>query len=281
MPKAGVGSGVLCEPDFIAGGRSRPPHRAAAIRCGMLAESTDGLAIVGTQRHRKGIQADHRRPERGPICSATTRPGKIDGRFHSIRVRVKRAGRRSARPTRLPGAERRRRARGLPKAPQARRARRRGGIWDRAAAAAVATRLPGACDQPLHVQVTAGWRPGGDGSDSQPQAGFWTVTRGRQPYSWKRNRGSADASRGSGRVGPRTNPPGAVSLLMPIDSTGARAGRPTVRVRSQTPSGVRDVDRAGYPCRPHRSASGAVYIAARTAHREQGSADRRPQVSAE
>ena len=172
--------------------------------------------------------------------------GKLDGRFHSIRVRVKRPGVevRARRGYLAPSAADA--ARGLPRAPTPGAPGAENAIAT-AAAAAVAT-LPAAVrDQPLRVHVTAGWRPGGEGSGGQPQAAFWTVDRSGRSHSRKRNRGPADASRRSGRVGSRTHRAG---CDQPADAHGRdrppRPGRLSGSSAQPDAERRRDADRAGH-----------------------------------
>ena len=165
--------------------------------------------------------------------------GKLDGRFHSIRgpreaCRASRCARgagiwRRARPM-SPAACRR--------PPRRRRAGAEAAIAT-AAAAAVATMPAAARDLPLRVHVTAGWRPGGDGS-----AGSRRRCSGRSRGGRSHSRAAISKpllTRRGEIVGRRRGriAPGAISLLMPIVAPGRlEAGDYTVRVRSQTPSGI-------------------------------------------
>jgi VWFA-related protein len=256
VPTAGVGFGPSANPTLPpAVDNARVMGRSNSLR--MLAESTDGLAIVGSNDIEKGFKRITDDLSSYYLLGYYS-TGKLDGRFHSIRVRVKRAGVevRARRGYLAPSAADV--ARGLPKATSSAAPGSEAAIGT-AAAAAVAS-LPGAVrDQPLHVQVTAGWRPGSDSSDSKPQAAFWTVTEvadripGSDLEAVLTHRGEVVAS-ARGRI-----PPGAISLLMPIMSTQAlEQGDYTVRVRSQTPSGVETLT-VPVTLPPPSTASGAIY----------------------
>jgi VWFA-related protein len=256
VPNAGVGFGPSANPTLAPTvDNARVIGRSNSLR--MLAESTDGLAIVGSNDIEKGFKRITDDLSSYYLLGYYS-TGKLDGRFHSIRVRVKRAGVevRARRGYLAPSAADA--ARGLPRATSSAAPGAESAIGT-AAAAAVAS-LPGAVrDQPLHVQVTAGWRPGGDGSDAKPQAAFWTVTEvadripGSDLEAVLTHRGEVVAS-ARGKI-----PPGAISLLMPIVAAQAlEQGDYTVRVRSQTPSGVETLSiQVILP--PPSSASGAIY----------------------
>jgi VWFA-related protein len=256
VPNAGVGAGLFANPTLSpTKDNAQVVGRSNSLRG--LAEATDGLAIVGSNDIEKGFKRITDDLSSYYLLGYYS-TGRLDGRFHSIRVRVKRPGVevRARRGYLAPSASDV--ARGLSRAPSSAAPGAESAIGT-AAASAVAT-LPAAVrDQPLHVLVTAGWRPAGDGPDSKPQAAFWTVTEvadripGSDLEAVLTHRGEVVASV-RGRI-----PPGTISLLMPIVSTQAlEPGEYTVRVRSQTPSGVETLTvQTILP--PPSTASGAVY----------------------
>ena len=257
VPTAGVGIGRNANPTLsLTEENARVFERSTSLRG--LAEATDGLAIVGTNEIEKGFKRIVDDMSAYYLLGYYS-TGKLDGRFHSIRVRVKRPGVevRARRGYLAPSAADA--ARGLPKAPTPGAPGAENAIAT-AAAAAVAT-LPAAVrDQPLRVHVTAGWRPGGEGSGGQPQAAFWTVTEvadgipGSEIEALLTHRGEVVGS-ARGRIAP-----GGISLLMPMVATGRLdQGDYQVRVRSQTPSGVETVT-VPVTLPPASSASGAVYL---------------------
>jgi VWFA-related protein len=257
VPTAGVGSGIFANPTLSPeADRARLVGRSTSLRS--LAEATDGLAIVGTNNIENGFKRIINDMSAYYLLGYYS-TGKLDGRFHSIRVRVKRPGVevRARRGYLAPSAADA--ARGLPKAPTPGAPGAENAIAT-AAAAAVATLPAAARDQPLRVHVTAGWRPGGEGSGGQPKAGFWTVTEvadripGSEIEALLTHRGEVVGS-ARGRI-----TPGAVSLLMPMEATvRLDAGDYEVRVRSQTPGGVETLT-VPVTLPPPSSASGAVYM---------------------
>ncbi len=257
VPTAGVGFGRNANPTLsLTEENARVFERSTSLRG--LAEATDGLAIVGTNEIEKGFKRIIDDMSAYYLLGYYS-TGKLDGRFHSIRVRVKRPGVevRARRGYLAPSAADA--ARGLPRAPTPGAPGAENAIAT-AAAAAVAT-LPAAVrDQPLRVHVTAGWRPGGEGSGGQPQAAFWTVTEvadripGSEIETLLMRRGEVVGS-ARGRIAP-----GAISLLMPMVATGRLdQGDYQIRVRSQTPSGVETLT-VPVTLPPASSASGAVYL---------------------
>jgi VWFA-related protein len=257
VPTAGVGFGRNANPTLsVTEENARVFERSTSLRG--LAEATDGLAIVGTNEIEKGFKRIIDDMSAYYLLGYYS-TGKLDGRFHSIRVRVKRPGVevRARRGYLAPSAAEA--ARGLPKAPTPGAPGAENAIAT-AAAAAVAT-LPAAVrDQPLRVHVTAGWRPGAEGSGGQPQAAFWAVTEvadripGSEIEALLTRRGEVVGS-ARGRI-----VPGGSALLMSLAATGRLdQGDYQVRVRSQTPSGV-DTLTVPVTLPPASSASGAVYL---------------------
>src|SRR5262249_45896359 len=161
----------------VAPATPRPEVETARLRAredGLrrLAEGTDGTAIVGTNNIREALRRVVDDLSSYYLLGYYS-TGKLDGKFHSITVRVKR-----------PGVTVRAR-RGYQALRESEIARagatpRTVGPAVSAAEAAVSTAVSSAVakivtstrDLPLRVYVTAGWRPGADG---RPEAAFWTV----------------------------------------------------------------------------------------------------------
>ena len=257
VPNAGVGVGRGANPTLSASEEnSRLFERSNSLRG--LAEATDGLAIVGSNDIEKGFKRIIDDMSAYYLLGYYS-TGKLDGRFHSIRVRVKRSGVevRARRGYLAPSAADA--ARGMLRAPSTAAPGAENAIGA-AAATAVATLASTIRDQPLHVHVTAGWRPAADGSDGQPQPAFWTVTEvadripGSDIEAVLTHRGEVVGS-ARGRIAP-----GSVSLLMPVVTTGRlEPGDYQVRVRSQTPSGV-ETQTVPVTLPPPSSVSGAIYM---------------------
>lgn len=221
-----------------------------------LALGTDGTAVIGTNN----IAAALRRVVddlSSYYLLGYYSTGKLDGRFHSITVRVKRPGvtvraRRGYQALREADMVRTVAPRSLAPALTAGEA-----ATAAAASSAVSKVVNSARDLPLRVHVTAGWRPGPNG---QPLATFWTVGEvvDRIPgadLDAVLLRDSEIVSSMRGRI-----PPGTTSLLLPITPDAAMTpGEYTVRVKSQTPSGSETMSMpVTLPAAPQ--ASGAVFI---------------------
>jgi VWFA-related protein len=254
VPAAGVGVGPAANPTVSpVEDNARLFARNTSLR--MLAEATDGLAILGSNDFAKGFKRITDDLSSYYLLGYYS-TGKLDGKFHSIRVRVKRPGvdvraRRGYLAPTLADV-----TRAAPKAPST--AAPSADMAIATAAAAAVSRIPGAVrDQPFRVHVTAGWRPGADG---RPEAVFWTVgeVADRIPGSDL----EAVLTTGSGETVATVRGrilPGTASLLLPVaPARNVEAGDYQVRVRSQTPSGVETVS---VPVTlPAASASGAVFM---------------------
>jgi VWFA-related protein len=255
VPSAGVGFGPTANPTISpVEDNARLIARSSSLR--RLAEATDGLAILGSNDIAKGLKRITDDMSSYYLLGYYS-TGKLDGKFHSIRVRVKR-----------PGVEIRARrgylapslvevARAAPKAPST--AAPSADMAIATAAAAAVSKLPGvARDQPFRVHVTAGWRPGADGN---PVPTFWTVgeVADRIPG------GDLEAvlTTGAGEMVATVKGrivPGTASLLLAVVATRSlEAGDYQIRVRSQTPSGVETVS-LPITLPPASSASGAVFV---------------------
>jgi VWFA-related protein len=255
VPAAGVGVGRNANPTVSpVEDNARLTERSNSLR--RLAEATDGLAIVGSNDIARGFKRITDDMSSYYLLGYYSN-GKLDGKFHSIRVRVKRPGVevRSRRGYLAPSAADI--ARTISKAPSTAAPGADAAIAN-AAAAAVA-KLPGvARDQPFRVHVTAGWRPGADGN---PVPTFWTVgeVADRIPGSDL----EAVLTTGAGEMVATVKGrivPGTASLLLPVVATRSlEAGDYQIRVRSQTPSGVETLS-LPITLPPASSASGAVFV---------------------
>jgi VWFA-related protein len=254
VPSAQVGSAVSNPTLTPTEEANRLRAREQALR--LLAEGTDGTAIVGTNN----IAAALRRVVddlSSYYLLGYYSTGKLDGRFHSISVRVKRPGitvraRRGYQALREGDVAR---ANATPKAPSAPTAE---SALAAAASSAVAKVVNNSRDLPLRVHVTAGWRSGANG---QPVAAFWTVGEvvdripGAELDAVLLNSAGDIASQVHGRIVPGTS--SAVVQISP-DVTLA-PGDYTMRVRSQTPTGSETMSMpVTLPAAP--LASGAVFI---------------------
>jgi VWFA-related protein len=255
VPSAGVGFGPTANPTVSPlEDNARLIARSTSLR--RLAEATDGLAILGSNDISRGLKRITDDMSSYYLLGYYS-TGKLDGKFHSIRVRVKRPGVevRARRGYLAPSLAEVTRA--APKAPST--AAPSAEMAIATAAAAAVAKLPGvARDQPFRVHVTAGWRPGADGN---PVPTFWTVgeVADRIPGSDLEavlTTGAGDmVATVKGRI-----VPGTASLLLPVVATRSlEAGDYQIRVRSQTPSGVETVSMP-ITLPPASSASGAVFV---------------------
>ena len=255
VPAAGVGFGRGANPTLSPDeDRARLFARNTSLR--MLAEATDGLAILGSNDFARGLQRITDDLSSYYLLGYYS-TGKLDGRFHSIRVRVTRPGVdvRARRGYLAPNLAEVMRA--APKAPSS--AAPAADMAIASAAAAAVSNLPGVVrDQPFRVHVTAGWRPGADG---RSEAAFWTVgeVADRLPGSdldaVLTTAGGETVATARGRI-----QPGTASLLLPVmPGRTLEPGSYVVRVRSQTPSGVETVSMP-IVLPPTPSASGALFM---------------------
>ena len=257
VPSGAVNSGLQFNPTL------RPEEennrlRARADGLRRLAEGTDGTAVVGTNN----IAAALRRITddlSSYYLLGYYSTGKLDGKFHSISVRVKRPGisvraRRGYQALREADL-----ARAIVPAKPASSAALTGEAAVAAAASsAVAKVVNSVRDLPLRVQVTAGWRAGADG---KPAAAFWTVGEvvdripGADFEAVLLNVSGEVVSSARAHIAP-----GTTSALVPILPTQALPpGDYTMRVKSQSPSGAETMSMpVTLPAAPQ--SSGAVFI---------------------
>ena len=224
-----------------------------------LAEGTDGLAVVATNNIEPAL--------RRVVADLSSyyllgyySTGKLDGRFHSITVRVKRPGvtvraRRGYQALRESDltvgttAPVRAAAMATTNAEAAIAA---------AASSAVAKIVNSARDLPLRVHATAGWRLGPDG---KPVAVFWTVGEvadriaGADLDAMVLNGAGDLVSSVKARI-----MPGTTSTRIAIVPDGpVSAGDYTVRVKSQGPAGSETVS-LPVALAQAPSASGAMFV---------------------
>jgi len=234
VPSAGVGVGPSANPTLT------PQEETARLRTReqglrLLAEGTDGTAIVGTNKIQEALKRVVDDLSSYYLLGYYS-TGKLDGKFHSISVRVKRPGvtvraRRGYQALRAADVERAGVALRTPAPPTS------------AADAAIATAVLSAVakivnstrDLPLRVHVTAGWRTGAGG---QPEGAFWTVGEitDRIPGSdleavLMTGAGEIVAS-ARGRIAP-----GTTSALVTVLPGQALSGDYVIRVRSQSQPG--------------------------------------------
>lgn len=208
--------------------------RSQALR--RLAEGTDGVAIVGTNN----IQPALRRVVddlSSYYLLGYYSTGKLDGKFHSINVRVKRPGitvraRRGYQALRDSDV-----ARAIvPARPAAAAGSPADGAIAAAASSAVAKIVNAARDLPLRAYVTAGWRSGPDG---KPAAAFWAVGEvvdripGADLDAVLLNATGDIVSSVKGRIAPGTS---SAQLTLAPDAA-LPPGEYTLRLKSQSPAG--------------------------------------------
>jgi len=230
--------------------------RARAEGLRQLAVGTDGTAIIGTNNIRDALRRVIDDLSSYYLLGYYS-TGKLDGKFHTISVRVKRPGvtvraRRGYQALRAADVER---------ALALRTAAPPTSAADAAMATAVSTaigKIVGSTrDLPLRVHVTAGWRAGADG---QPEAAFWTVGEiadripgGDLEGSLLTGAGEVVAS-ARGRIAP-----GTTSAVVTLMAGKAAPGDYVVRVRSQSGAGNETVS-IPVTLPAASQSSGAVFI---------------------
>jgi hypothetical protein len=259
VPAAGVGFGRFANPTVPAPvDAARLTARSTSLR--MLAEATDGLAIVGSNDIERGFKRITDDMSSYYLLGYYS-SGKLDGKFHSIRVRVKRPGVeiRARRGYLAPSAADVAKATLKPPSTAAPGA---DAAITTATAAAVGRLTAAIRDQPFRAHVTAGWRPAANGSDGAAQAVFWTVgeVSDRIPGSDL----EAVLMSGAGDIMATVRArivPGTTSVMIPLVSTRSlEPGDYQIRVRSQMPSGVETVSMPVTLAAASSPASGAVFV---------------------
>jgi len=255
VPSAPVGS-PLANPT-ISPDQDSAQLRARAEGLRRLALGTDGTAIVGTnniaQALRRVIDDLSSYYLLGYYSS-----GKLDGKFHSISVRVKRPGvtvraRRGYQALRAADVER-----GLALRTPAAPTSAADAAVTSAVSSAVAKIVNSARDLPLRVYVTAGWRLGADG---RPEATFWTVGEvvDRMPGSDLEAVLTTAAGEVVGRERGRIAPGTTSALVRVQPGPSAQSGDYVVRLRSQGTAGNETVS-IPITLPAASQSSGAVFI---------------------
>jgi VWFA-related protein len=200
-----------------------------------LAEGTDGLALVATNKIEPALKRLVDDLSSYYLLGYYS-TGKLDGKFHSITVRVKRAGvsvraRRGYQALRDSDLARR-----IAPPPTAAASASAETAFATAASSAVAKILNAARDLPLRVYAAAGWRRGADGKTTPV---FWTVGEvvdrilGADLDAVLLNAAGDVVSSAKGRIAPGTTS----ALLTIVSDTQLAPGEYTLRVKSQTPAG--------------------------------------------
>jgi VWFA-related protein len=199
-----------------------------------LAEGTDGTAVVGTNMIREALRRIVEDLNSYYLLGYYS-TGKLDGKFHSIMVRVKRPGV-SVRARRGYQALR---ESDLARAvvPTAAAPALSGEAAIAAAASSAVSKIVNSVrDLALRVQVTAGWRGGADG---RPQPVFWTVGEVVDRIPGNDLEATLTTATGDivasarGRIAPGTT--SAMVVVTPDQSV--QPGDYVIRVRSQGPAG--------------------------------------------
>ena len=259
VPSAGVGVGSHANPTVLpAEDQARLTARGTSLRT--LAEATDGMAVVSTNDLARGLRrmADDL-SSYYLLGYYSTR--KLDGKFHSIAVRVKRQGVQV------------RARRGYLAATAAEAAALTTVVTNpaastgaaaaeaRAVEAAVGSLAALAREQPMRLQVAAGWTPAG-------AATVWTVAEvghGAGSDDWTGG-GQADAMLvdGSGATvatGRTPIAPGASSVRIALTSSTLAPGDYQVRIRTKGAGAIaaaNDAMQIAVPAAPN--ANGALFI---------------------
>jgi VWFA-related protein len=208
--------------------------RAEGLR--RLAEGTDGAAIIGTNKIAEALNRVVDDLSSYYLLGYYS-TGKLDGKFHSITVRVKRPGvavraRRGYQALRESDLV----VRGATPSPAAPANTAGEAAIAAAASSAVAKIANAARDLPLRVYATAGWRLAPDG---KPAPAFWTVGEvadripGADLDAVLLNAAGNVVSSAKARITPGTTS----ALLTVVPDEPVAAGEYTMRVKSQSPSG--------------------------------------------
>jgi len=271
VPAAGVGTGINANPTVSpVEDRARLFARNTSLR--MLAEATDGLAVLNTNDLSRGLRriVDDLSSYYLLGYSSTV---KLDGRFHAITVRVKR-----------PGIQVRARRGYLANTEAAAAAAASAAVPAPAAAAnaraidsAFASLSTAGRELPVRLYAAAGWTPAN-------AATVWTVAEvGRTAQDDWTEGGQADAMLvdAAGRTVATARAqmaPGATSALITLTSSALAAGDYQLQIRTKGARAIaagNDTTRITVPAAPQ--ATGAVFFrrGPATANREVPTADLR------
>jgi VWFA-related protein len=276
VPAAGVGAGINANPTVpLVEDRARLTARNNSLRT--LAEATDGIAVVDSNDLSRGLRRIVDDLSSYYLLGYYS-GGKLDGRFHSISVRVKRPGvqvraRRGYLANTEAAAAVVSRA-SAPPTPAALAATAEAGIVE----AAVNSLSTLSRELPMRLHAAAGWTPAG-------AATVWAVaeaSRGPQGDDWAGG-GQADAmlvdSSGKPAATARAQiAAGSSSVRLMLSSAGLAAGDYQLQIRTkgaQAASAASDTLRITLPAAPR--ATGAIFFrrGATTGNREMPTADLR------
>jgi len=276
VPNAGVGVGINANPTLsLTEDRARLTARNNSLRT--LAEATDGIAVVDSNDLSRGLRRIVDDLSSYYLLGYYS-AGKLDGRFHSITVRVKRPGVQvRARRGYLANTEAAAAVvskASAPPTPAALAAAAEAGVVE----AAVNSLSTLARELPVRLHAAAGWTPAG-------AATVWAVAeagRGPQGDDWAGG-GQADAmlvdSSGNTAATARSQiAPGSSSVRLALSSAGLAAGDYQLQIRTkgaQAASAASDTLRITLPAAPR--ATGAIFFrrGATTGNREMPTADLR------
>jgi len=199
---------------------------------------TDGLAVVDTNNLAGGMRRITNDLSAYYLLGYYS-SGKLDGKFHSITVRVKRQGvrvraRRGYLAART-GAVANSVVGNI--APAAGAPPGAAAAVATAAASAVGALAASTRDQPLRLHVVAGWKPGPDG---KPAAAFWTVGEVTDRIPGTDLDAAVMTADGMvvGNVSGRIAPGATSTMLTLVPDRTIEAGTYRIRLRSRTPSGT-------------------------------------------
>jgi VWFA-related protein len=276
VPNAGVGVGINANPTLsLTEDRPRLAARNSSLRT--LAEATDGIAVVDSNDLSRGLRRIVDDLSSYYLLGYYS-AGKLDGRFHSITVRVKRPGvqvraRRGYLANTEAAAAVGSKA-NAPPTPAALAAAAEAGAVE----AAVNSLSTLARELPVRLHAAAGWTPAG-------AATVWAVaeaSRGPQGDDWTGG-GQADAllvdAAGKTAATARAQiAPGSSSIRLALSSTGLTAGDYQLQIRTkgaQAVSAASDTLRITLSAAPR--ATGAIFFrrGATTGNREIPTADLR------
>ena len=276
VPAAGVGVGINANPTVsLVEDRARLTARNTSLRT--LAEATDGVAVVDTNDLSRGLRRIVDDLSSYYLLGYYS-GGKLDGRFHSISVRVKRPGiqvraRRGYLANTAASAATLTRV-AAPPSPAASAA----AAEARAVEAAVGSLTMFTRELPVRLHASAGWTPAG-------AATVWAVVevgRGPQSDDWTGG-GQADAvivdgARRTVATGRAQLTPGSSSARIALTSTALVPGDYQLQIRTKGAralSAANDTMQITVPAAPN--ATGAIFFrrGAATANREMATADLR------